>query len=108
MLNILPMIDTLTIYGQEGYDDWGQTVAKDPVEVKGNLHYNSTRDLVVGSNGDEVVYTANIYFPVGTKVDYESTIYYKDDYGNELRKKPIRIQAKRDAWGTPLILRVVV
>lgn len=108
MNSILPMVDDIKLFKSGGYDDWGQLIVDDPIVVKGNYHYNSTRETVVGNDGDEVVFTANIYFPVATEINYETTVFFEDLYGNRVEKKPIRIQPKRDAWGIPLILRVVV
>lgn len=108
MLSILPMNQTITIYGKDGLDDWGKPIKAEPRTSKGHFRYNSTKDTVVGNNGDEVVYTANIYLPSDTEADYESEFEFSDPYGAKVSGKPIRIQLKRDIWGYPMMLRVVI
>lgn len=108
MLDILPMNDPITLYPEDEYDDWGFPTKADPIKVMGHYRYNSTRDTVVGNNGDEVVYTANVYLPVGSEVTYETTVEFEDYYGQKIEGKPIRIQPKRDIWGAPIMIRVVI
>lgn len=108
MLPLLPMNQKILISPQESYDDWGKPIQSEPYEVAGHYRYNSTRETVVGNNGDEVVFTANIYLPWRTDVDYDVEVGFIDELNHKVSKKPIRLQLKRDLWGTPMLLRVVI
>lgn len=108
MLPLLPMNQKILIYPQDSYDNWGKPIQSEPYEVAGHYRYNSTRETVVGNNGDEVVFTANIYVAPKTKVDYDAKVGFIDEFGQDISKKPIRLQMKRDIWGTPMMLRVVI
>lgn len=108
MLPLLPMNQRILIYPQESYDDWGKPIQSEPYEVAGHYRYNSTRETVIGNNGSEVVFTANIYLPTDTKVNYENKVGFIDELGEDISKPPIRIQLKRDLWGTPMLMRVVI
>jgi len=108
MQPILPMIDTATFIGSEKLNDWGLPEQGDSKEVDCQIRYNSEKNQVVGSNGEEVVYTADIYVSYDEQVDYDTTIKFTDAGGKVVEKSPISIQHKRSFWGEPMIKQVVV
>lgn len=108
MLALLPMNQEIIIKPKGIIDDWGKPVPGEPFTEMGHYRYNSTKETVVGNNGEEVVFTANIYLPSNTEVGYDSKVGFTDIPNGEVSKKPIRIQHKRDMWGTPVMLRVVI
>lgn len=108
MLDLLPMKDTVAVQLEDGYDDWGNAIPLDPVEYRAYVRYNTTSEKIAGINGDEVVYNANVYLPYNSIVTYESKVTFEDSLGEKVTKTPIRIQYKKDFWGGPQILRVVV
>lgn len=108
MLPLLPMNQVILIYPEEAYDDWGNPTLSDPIEVMGHYRNNSTKETVVGNNGDEVMYRANIYLPANTEVTYESQVGFIDHFEHEIVGAPIRMQLKRDIWGSPMMMRVVI
>lgn len=102
------MTDTIEIHSSGGLDDWGLPIKSEPVNVRGRYMYNSKRDRISTANGDEIVYSADIYLPYETDISYDHTLKIVDVMGNTVKKKPLVIQHKRDFWGTPLMLRVVI
>lgn len=108
MLDLLPMRDLIILSNSGGYDDWGLPIEKPPLGIYGNYRYNTTRSKIITDNGDEIVYSADVYLPYDTDISYDTTIQFVDELGTEVAKKPITIQHKRDVWGSPMVLRVVV
>lgn len=108
MLDVLPMYEKVTLTGGTGLDDWGLPIKGEPVEVDAHYRYNTERKAIATSDGDEVVYTADIYLPFDTGINYDSTVEFIDDLGETVSKKPLSVQHKKDFWGSPVILKVVV
>lgn len=108
MLDLLPMRDMIKVTNSGGLDDWGMPIESKPVEIYGNYRYNTKRSTIATDNGDEITYSADVYLPYDTEISYDSTITFIDELGTEVKKQPITIQHKRDVWGSPMVLRVVV
>lgn len=108
MLDLLPLNEVITLKGSDGLDDWGLPVKAEPRDVAAHCRYNTQRKTIPTASGTEVVYTADIYLPFSTDINYETTVEFIDDGGLEISKKPLSIQRKKDFWGGPVILKVVV
>lgn len=107
MLSILPMIDEITLIYENGSDDWGLPVVDKEEDVKGHFRFNTERNTIPTASGDEVTYTADVYFPVGTNLDYSTKLKYVTSE-DTVEKTPLSIERKRDFWGKPVVIKVVV
>lgn len=105
---MIPMFDEITIITSGGLDDWGLPTAGKEITVDCQIRYNTDRNSVVSGNGDEVVYTADIYLDYDVGIDYDSVIKFIDAGGKEVKKKPISIDPKRDFWGEPILKQVTI
>lgn len=105
---MIPLFDTVSIISSNGLDEWGLPKEDEEESIDCQIRYNTDKESVVSGNGDEVVYTADIYMDYDENVTYDSLIKFTDAGGKEVESKPLSIDPKRSFWGDPLLKQVVI
>lgn len=108
MLDFLPMPDTVEIINTTGIDDYGRPIkgTSDPVACR--IQHNSARESIAVAGGEEIVFSATILLRGVPAITYDSLIKYTDSFNGVQEVAPLSLQVKRDLFGKPLMVKVVV
>ncbi|MFD2704634.1 hypothetical protein [Salibacterium lacus] len=94
---IIPTHQSITITKAGESDGWGGTNPGEPFDVKARV--TEMHEKVTNQHGDEVVSTAKIRVGATVNVTYDDTVYYEDELGRTIEKKPISIEPVRGIGG---------
>jgi hypothetical protein len=65
-----------------------------------------TVDSKQGSTGDRVVATAKVLLDKLVKIGYDDYVSYTNELGDTIKRKPLRIDVKRNFAGKPILTEV--
>lgn len=110
MLNFIPMPHKIILTSASGeLDEWGLPVSGGAEKtIKARIQYNTSREKIAVSSGDEIVYTADILLDGLPAVSYTDKVRFVDELGNVVEKSPLKIEYKADFSGKPVLVKVVV
>lgn len=101
---IVPLKQHITLYKSGESDGWGGNTESEPVLLKARV--DNEVNVVKNQNGEEAVTELKILLEKSIDIGYDDELYYKDEVGNEVKRKPTNIDTKRHINGNP-ILKVV-
>lgn len=108
MLNLIATTDEATILSTSHLDEWGVPQQKRLSTFKCRIVFNSKRETISTSNGEEVVYTATLSVNNLLKVPEGALLEFIDPEGNKHRKEIISKSFSRDLSGSVLFTKLVV
>lgn len=105
---IIPLKQTVKIYKKSGLDEWGNPISLPPVTLRCRIDEGSyaTNDQQAAQQGRVVVATARVLLDKLVDVSYDDELEYVDELGRTIRRKPLKINVKRDLGGKPLLTEV--
>lgn len=107
---IIPLRQTITVYKKTGLDEWGNPIESPPITLKCRVDESShtTSDVQAMQRGKVLVPEVRILLDKLADIGYDDEIEFTDENGRTIRKKPIRINVKRDFFGKPLLTEVLL
>lgn len=108
---LIPLKQTIKVYkAASGLDEWGNPIQSPPITLRCRIDEGSyiTQDVPSRQQGGVVVATARILLDKLVDINYDDEIEYTDELGRVTRRKPVRINIKRDFSGKPLLTEVLL
>lgn len=101
---MIPFRHDVEIIKSGGLNDWGEVVAGETLELKGNIR--SRTNIVVSLEGKETVSTFNILFEGFVKIVHKDKIRFVEPNEEIITSPPIAIKYLRDIDGSVAFTKV--
>jgi len=111
---LIPLNQKVLVYkrseGDAGLDEWGNVIPNEPITLKARVDEGSfvTSDEESSHTGKVVVAQVRVFLEGLADIGYDDEVEFVNELGRSVKKKPIRINVKRNFATKPELTEVLL
>jgi hypothetical protein len=108
---LIPLLQEIKVYKKSnGLDEWGNPILSEPITLKARVDEGSfvTSDKESYVTGKVIVAQVRVFLEGLADISYDDEIEYTNELNQTIRRKPKRINIKRNIAGKPELTEVLL